>query len=81
MTSLFFRSVFEGHEEGALCCDWSPDGALLAVGGAGGELRLHAPPPRARQVHLQANAHDLGTIPCIILSFKGVLVGAIVCTK
>ncbi|XP_049872026.1 uncharacterized protein LOC126370936 [Pectinophora gossypiella] len=56
--------VYGGHVEAATCCAWSACGRAAAVGGAEGELRVLAPPPRARLLRHQAGAHDLGVQSC-----------------
>ncbi|XP_063540094.1 uncharacterized WD repeat-containing protein alr2800-like [Cydia strobilella] len=51
----------------AWCVSWAPGGAAAALGGAGGELRVLAPPPpydQPRQLALVPDAHDLGVTSC-----------------
>lgn len=56
--SVYLRGEAAGA---AWCAAWAPGAA--ALGGAGGELRVLAPPPpwaRARQLAVVPDAHDLG---------------------
>ncbi|KAF9798260.1 hypothetical protein SFRURICE_012931 [Spodoptera frugiperda] len=54
--------VYSAHSAAVTCCGWSCDARLCATGSAAGELRLYAPPPHARLLHCEAQAHDLGTL-------------------
>ncbi|XP_047028830.1 WD repeat, SAM and U-box domain-containing protein 1-like [Helicoverpa zea] len=50
--------VYAGHAEAVTCCAWAEDARLLATGDAAGELRVLAPPPRARTLRAEPHAHD-----------------------
>ncbi|XP_050350427.1 uncharacterized protein LOC126773520 [Nymphalis io] len=54
-----YSCVYSGLAAAATCCAWAAGGRALAAGGAAGELRVLAAPPRPALLCQKADAHDL----------------------